>query len=182
MANTTPTDVLDVIKSQHDEVKRLFTQVTAAKGEQLEATFCDLRRMLAIHETAEEEVVYPVLRGIGDEGKRVAEARTTEEAEATKMLARLEGMEAGSGEFTKLLATFRTAVLHHAESEEAEVFPLIRTQDADTRQRMATAFEMAEKAAPTHAHPHSGTSATSNLIAGPALAIMDRVRDTLRKT
>ncbi len=182
MATSTPTDVLDVIESQHNEVKRLFTEVATATGDGLESAFCDLRRTLAIHETAEEEVVYPVLRGIGEEGKRVADARTTEEAEATKMLAKLEDTQTGSKEFTALLEKFRTAVLQHAQAEESQVFPLIRTQDADSRQRMAAAFQMAEKAAPTLPHPHSGTSLAGNLITGPALSIMDRVRDTLRKT
>jgi hemerythrin superfamily protein len=183
MADTKGTDVIEVVKTQHQEVKRLLSRVAAGAGDSLEESFCELRRMIAVHETAEEEIVYPALRSTGEEGKRVADARTAEEAEGTKVLAKLEGLTPGTAEFSKLFEEFRVAVLHHAESEEAEVFPILRSsQKPEMLQKMAEAFEVAEKAAPTHAHPHSGTSAVSNLIAGPALAIMDHVRDALHKS
>jgi len=178
----TTSNVIDLIESQHEQIKKLLTQVATDKGEALEASFCELRRLIAVHETAEEEIVYPALRASGDEGRRVAEERTSEEAEGTKVLAKLEEIGPGGGEFMSTFEQFRTAVLSHATAEENHVFPLLRrTQDADALSKMAKAFELAEKAAPTHAHPHAGTSAASNLIAGPALAIMDRVRDAIHK-
>jgi hemerythrin superfamily protein len=177
------TDVIDVITAQHQEVKRLLTQVVAGSGDALDQSFCELRRMIAVHETAEEEIVYPTIRLAGADGKRVADARTAEEAEGTKVLARLEGMKPGSAEFTALFGEFRAAVLSHAQAEESSVLPLLRSgQTPEALQKMARTFELAEKAAPTHAHPHAGTGATSHLIAGPALAIMDHVRDALRQT
>ena len=178
----TTTDVIQVITSQHEQVKKLLSEVGAGSGKALERSFNELRRTIAVHETAEEEVVYPALRSSGDEGKRVADARTTEEAEGTKVLAQLEDAELGSQQFTALFEKFRKAVLAHAEAEEAEALPLLkRTQDPAMLAKMAKAFEIAEKAAPTHAHPHAGTSAAANLVAGPALAIMDRVRDALHQ-
>jgi hemerythrin superfamily protein len=181
MAETASKDVIDVILSQHQEIKSLLTQVASSKGEAADSSFCELRRLVAVHETAEEEIVYPVLRTCGDEGKQIADARTKEEAEGNKVLFELEGMEAGSAEFMKTFEQFRKAVLDHAEHEEHEVMPLLRrSQEADRLQSMGRAFEVAEKAAPTHAHPHAPTSATGNIVTGPALAIMDRVRDALR--
>jgi hemerythrin superfamily protein len=178
----TKSDVTELIKAQHEEVKKLLTQVASGSGEALEASFCELRRMIAVHETAEEEIVYPAIRSTGEDGKRIAAARTAEEAEGAKVLAQLEGQTPGSAEFSGLFEDFRKAVLSHAEAEEAEVLPLLRSsQSSDTLARMATAFEIAEKAAPTHAHPHAGTSAAANMIVGPALAIMDHVRDAIRK-
>jgi hemerythrin superfamily protein len=179
------TDVIDVIQAQHQQVARLLTEVAVGTGDALDASFCELRRLIAVHETAEEEIVYPTIR-LGDaegEGNRVADARTAEEKEGIKTLAELEGMEPGSAEFTALFSTFRIAVVSHAEAEESTVFPLLRdSQTPAALRRMARTFELAEKVAPTHPHPHTGTSATSNLITGPALAIMDHVRDAIRKT
>jgi hemerythrin superfamily protein len=175
-------DVIDVIKAQHQQVARLLTEVAVGTGNALDESFCELRRMIAVHETAEEEVVYPTIRLSGVEGQRVADARTAEEAEGTKVLARLEAMKPGSAEFAELFATFRTAVVSHAEAEESSVLPLLRTgQTPQALRNMARTFELAEKAAPTHAHPHTGTSAASNLVTGPALAIMDHIRDALHK-
>jgi hemerythrin superfamily protein len=113
----------------------------------------------------------------------VAEERTADEQKGTEVLSRLEKMTVGSTEFTALFTQFRADVLAHAESEEATVLPLLQsTQSPDNLRKMASAFELAEKAAPTHAHPHSGTSAVSNMVTGPAVAIIDRVRDALRKS
>ena len=182
MAEST-TDVVDLIKAQHQQVKSLLTRVAAGSGTGREESFCDLRRMIVVHETAEEEVVYPALRASGAEGQRVAEARTAEEQEGTEVLSKLEKLDTGGTEFTTLFTKFRNAVLQHAEAEEATVLPLLRsTQTPENLHKMASAFELAEKAAPTHAHPHSGTSAVSNLVTGPAVAMMDRVRDALRKS
>jgi hemerythrin superfamily protein len=183
MTAASTTDVIEVIEGQHQQVKHLLSAVASGAGASLDESFCELRRMIAVHETAEEEIIYPALRSTGEAGKRVADARTAEEAEGTKVLAKLEDLSPGSAEFTKVFEEFRRAVLEHAEAEEAEVFPILRdTQKPDVLRKMAQAFEVAEKAAPTHAHPHAGTSAIGNLIAGPALAIMDHVRDALHKS
>lgn len=182
MGDKTSMDVIGVVNEQHNQIKKLLTQVAADRGEALESSFCDLRRLIAVHETAEEEIIYPALRSTGDEGKRLADARTAEEAEGTKLLAKLERSSPGSAEFSQMFEEFRTAVLKHATAEETQVLPLLRsTQKPDKLKKMAKAFEAAEKAAPTHAHPHAGTSATANLIAGPALSIMDHVRDAIRQ-
>jgi hemerythrin superfamily protein len=174
-------DVIDVIRAQHQQVAHLLTEVAVGTGEALDASFCELRRLIAVHETAEQEIVYPTIRLAGAEGKRVADARTAEEREGIRTLARLEGMKLGSAGFTALFSEFRKAVVSHAEAEESSVLPLLRSgQTPEALRRMARSFELAEKVAPTHAHPHSGTSAASNLITGPALAIMDHVRDALR--
>jgi hemerythrin superfamily protein len=177
------TDVIEVIKAQHQKVGRLLTEVAVGTGDAVEASFCELRRMIAVHETAEEEIVYPTIRRGGAEGARVADARTAEEAEGTKVLAKLEGMKPGSAEFTALFSEFRAAVVSHSEAEESSVLPLLRSGETpEALRRMARMFELAEQAAPTHPHPHTGTSAASNMITGPALAIIDHVRDALRKT
>src|SRR5579871_4109608 len=118
------TSVVDLIRSQHEQVKTLLTRVATGTGSELESGFCDLRRMLVVHETAEEEVVYPALRATGAEGLRIAEERTKEEQEGTEMLSKLEDIDVSSGEFSTTFEQFRTAVLNHATAEEATVLPL----------------------------------------------------------
>ena len=54
-----PTDVVDFLTAQHEQIKSLFVKTLSASGESRENAFVDLRRLLAVHETVEEEIVHP---------------------------------------------------------------------------------------------------------------------------
>ena len=173
-------DVVDLLKAQHDQVKSLFATLRTAKEQAVETGFDNLRAMLAVHETAEEEVVYPALRSLGFDD--IVEARLTEEDEAKKTLADLEKMGPTAPQFAGELASFEKAVLAHAEAEETHVFPrLLQGIDRDQRQKMALAVMAAEAIAPTHAHKMAPKSATGNLLVGPFVAMVDRVRDVIHE-
>ena len=173
-------DVVDLLLAQHRDVRQLFTQVQVGGASAAEAFEC-LVRLLAVHETAEEEVVHPALRSIGPEGERVAEARKAEEDDAKKALSDLEKLGVEGDGFASQFQRFRAEVLAHAEAEEHEVFPLLRRSlDADELDKLRTAVEKAERMAPTHPHPHAPESAVGNLVVGPFVAIADRVRDAIR--
>jgi len=177
---STTGDVVDLLLAQHQEVKRLFSEVHGPGEDRAEA-FARLVRLLAVHETAEEEVVYPAVRSTGPEGERAAEARKAEEADAKRELADLEKLGVDDPAFDGRFGTFRMAVLEHARNEEQEVFPLLRSSlDAEKLQSMRKAVELAERFAPTHPHPHGPESAVGNLVVGPFVSVVDRVRDALR--
>lgn len=173
-------DVVDLLEAQHRDVRQLFDQLEGGGAERAETFEC-LVRLLAVHETAEEEVVYPALRSVGPDGDRIADARTSEEGQAKYALSELESLGVGAQEFSEKLAAFRLHVMEHAASEEREVFPVLRRSlEDDTRRAMRTALEAAEQMAPTHAHPHAPESALGNLITGPFVAVVDKVRDAIR--
>jgi hemerythrin superfamily protein len=173
-------DVVDLLMAQHEQVKSLFATLRTVTGEAANAPFDELRKMLAVHETAEEEVVYPVLRS--QDADDIVEARLAEEADAKQVLAELEKMGPTAAGFAGELASFEKAVLAHAEAEEHEVFPRLRQKvDSEQRLEMARAVRAAEAIAPTHPHPKGPESATGNLIIGPFVAIADRVRDAIRE-
>src|SRR3954447_7775621 len=73
-------DVVSLLISQHNQVKALFARVKSSTGEQKRDSFQDLVRLLAVHESAEEQVVHPAARH--DAGDSVVEARLHEEDEA----------------------------------------------------------------------------------------------------
>jgi len=52
-------DVVDLLLSQHNEVKALFARVKSSTGEAKRDAFQELVRLLAVHESAEEQVVHP---------------------------------------------------------------------------------------------------------------------------
>ncbi|MCV7077025.1 hemerythrin domain-containing protein [Mycobacterium szulgai] len=174
-----PDDVVDFLVSQHEQIKSLFEETLSASGKQREEAFVELRRLLAVHETVEEEIVHPrVKRKIAD-GKAVVEKRLEEEHEAKTVLKDLERLDVDSAEFTSQLQELRDAVLDHAEHEEKDEFTkLVEQLSSDELQKMGRAAKLAEVIAPTR--PHAGVeSQMANLVAGPFAAMMDRARDAI---
>jgi hemerythrin superfamily protein len=172
-------DAIAFLKEQHDQVRSLMNTVASGAGDQAE-NFQDLVRMLAVHETAEEMVVYPAVRASVPDGRPLADARVAEESAAKDMLSELEKIGVADSSFDAKFATFASAVQDHAEHEEKEVFPKLRDNlEKGTLETMRAALVVAEAAAPTHPHPHGPDGAIGNMVVGPFVAIADRVRDAL---
>jgi hemerythrin superfamily protein len=181
MTGTTQQDGVRFLRNQHDEIRSLLREAAKAEGEGRRAPFERLVRLLAVHETAEEIVVYPMIRNVGADGDSIADRRLAEEESAKDELSELERLDVTSGEFERRFRELRKAVEGHAKSEEREVFPLIEQVSDDKQlEGMARALEAAESMAPTHPHKAAPTSATGNLLVGPMVAVVDRVRDALR--
>lgn len=175
-------DVVDLLLAQHARIEELFLLVAGGEGEAQRAAFDDLVRLLAVHETAEEEVVHPLARGLpGGGGDAQVEERLAEERQAKEMLRELvDGGVAADG-FGPGLLLLRDAVLRHARHEERYEFPLLRQHiPAKRLRRLATAVRAAEAAAPTRPHP-GVESATANAALGLPMALVDQVRDTVRR-
>lgn len=173
-------DVVGFLTSQHEQIKTMFNNVTAKTGSEREEAFVELRRMLAVHEAAEEEIVHPRAKKVDDSVAAVVEARLHEEQEAKQMLTELEKLDLESPEFESKFREFQSDVIAHAEAEEHQEFTKLEAAlDDDQLTRMRKAVEMAEAIAPTRAHPMAGESATVNMLAGPFASMLDRARDAL---
>ena len=176
---STGTDVVAFLKDQHEQIKSLFAQILEEKGDARTEQFSVLRRLLAVHETAEEEIVHPVARRVLPDGDEIVQRRLDEENDAKSILAELENIEVASPEFDRRFRELRDMVVTHAESEEQEEFERLAAHlDGSQLERMRTAMKLAEDVAPTR--PHAGVeSATANILAGPFASMMDRARDAL---
>jgi hemerythrin superfamily protein len=175
-------DAIDVLLAQHNEIKQLFTLVESSEGEARQREFDHLRALLAVHETAEEEVLRPMTRSTVPDGNAIADARMEEENEAKEVLANLEKLGCASPEFMPKFLEFKKSVLAHAEHEEHEEFPGIRSaKTPDELKKMGKRIKMAEKMAPTHPHPSAKTT-TANYLAGPFAAVLDKVRDQMNSS
>ncbi|HZC72571.1 MAG TPA: hemerythrin domain-containing protein [Jatrophihabitans sp.] len=174
-----PADVVSFLKAQHMQIKTLLEQVAGTTGEQRQAAFDQVRRLLAVHETAEEEVVHPRARREITDGEEVVAARLAEEHSGKKMLAEIEKLDVDSAEFEEKFRVLRDDIVKHAEAEEREEFEQLGAELDDVAlARMRNAVKIAEAVAPTH--PHAGAeSPAANLLAGPFAAMLDRTRDLL---
>ena len=145
-------DVVDLLEQQHARIRELFALVRSTSGDQRRALFDDLRRLLAVHETAEEMVVHPSARKHG--ANDVVDARLAEEHDAKRVLQQLIAMDVDDADFDDRLAGFERMVLDHADGEEREEFPHLRTHATSVElSLMAKAVLAAEALAPTRPHP-----------------------------
>lgn len=173
-------DVIGLLLRQHQEIRRLFAETEKSRGREREDTFDRLRHLLAVHETAEEEIVHPEARRTLDNGDEVVDARLEEENQAKRLLEEIERVGPQAANFTTLLRQLKQAVLEHAEHEERDEFPQFsQRHPAYQREAMGKALKVALATAPTHPHP-GVESATANLLIGPYAAMLDRSRDVVR--
>ncbi len=174
-------DVVDLLLRQHALIRDFFDEVENAPAGERAEPFQRLVRLLAVHETAEEEIVHPYVRHKIDGGEAVVEERLAEENEAKQLLMQMDKAGADDPQFLANLTTLRAAVTAHAEAEERDEFTRLRARTSEAERRaMAAGVKAAEAMAPTH--PHAGVeSATKNLLVGTPVAMMDRARDVIRK-
>jgi hypothetical protein len=157
----------------------MFEEVIGARSEERAEAFIELRRLLAVHEAAEEEIVHPVARRALADGQSIVERRLREEKEAKAALTELEKLDIDSVDFETKLVALRTNVIAHADSEETEEFnKLGNVLDMSRLARMRKAAELAEAVAPVRPHPSIQPSA-ANMFGGPFASMLDRARDAL---
>ncbi|PNG19095.1 hemerythrin domain-containing protein [Streptomyces cahuitamycinicus] len=174
-------DVVALLMQQHNHIRDLFAEVENATADDRGEAFRRLVRLLAVHETAEEEVVHPAARRLLQDGEQVVDDRLEEERAAKEKLSRLDDMDPDDPGFMSALRELRADVLQHAASEEQYEFPGLREKaGAQQLALMATAVRAAEAMAPTRPHPGVETAA-ENIAVGPVAAVIDRTRDALRK-
>ena len=168
------------LREEHQEVRQLLAKVDAASGKEKAELFHQLVAELVRHEVAEEEILRPVSKRTA--GEEIANARIEEESKAEELLKELEKLDPSSAEFSAKFATLRQDVEAHAHAEETIEFPKIEAgADPTTLKRLASAFEAAKAAAPTHPHPATPNTPAANVLAGPFAAVADRARDVVRK-
>jgi hemerythrin superfamily protein len=173
-------DVVAYLKNQHEQIKGLFAQVIAATGEERKRVFYDLRSLMAVHETAEEQIVHPVAaKKLGPAGATAVDARLAEERKAKLALIALEQLDVTSEEFETKIRALQGDVLAHAQSEEREEFDKLgEALDSTHLARMKKAVELVEAVAPTRPHPGI-ESPLANMFVGPFASVIDRTRDAL---
>jgi hemerythrin superfamily protein len=132
-------DVVELIKSDHREVERLF-DLLQKQPQTRSLNFPVLCSLLIAHSRAEEAEVYPVAKSEAGETDEVAHSQG-EHAEAEHMLEQMTAMDPESAEFGAALEELIKAVNHHVEEEESRVLPGMQQRlSEDRRAELAEAF------------------------------------------
>lgn len=171
-------DVVDLLIEQHDRIRSLAEEVTEAEGEGKQHSFGELVQLMAVHESAEEQVLHPAGRkSVGDD---IVDDLLRDEDDIKTQLAELYQLGTGDSFFDTQFGAVRQAILIHLEREERDEFPVLRrTSDPARLRRLAGAVRAAEAVAPSRPHPQAGVHPLPNLLAGPPVALFDAVRDAV---
>jgi len=139
-----PRNAVDFLIGQHKQIKSLFEKTLDSSGKERQKAFLELRRLLAVHETAEKEFVHSRAKRKMPDGDKVVGARLEEEHEAKTVLAKLEKLDVDAEEFTRQLSKLRDAMLDHAEHEEKEEFSKLQEElSEDELEQMGRAAKLA---------------------------------------
>lgn len=118
-------DVLEILRTQHQEVDQLFEQLESGGGDR-GAVFTELADKLAAHAAVEEQVFYPaVMHAKTEELLREA---VEEHLAVKRVLADLLALdiEDDEDEFDAKIAVLEESFAHHAhEEEEGKLFPIL---------------------------------------------------------
>lgn len=111
-------DFVTLLTEDHRRVEQLFKRFDETADPTVAMEVC---RALTVHTAVEEELVYGLYSAKVDNAG-AAEARR-EHAEAKDLVAQIEAMDPGSDDLMPTMTKLKTAVLHHVDEEEHEMFP-----------------------------------------------------------
>jgi hypothetical protein len=127
------TGAVEILKEQHDKVKKAFREFDKLGREdtqaqqQLVQTVCE---DLKLHTTLEEELFYPAAREAIDDEDLLNEAQVEHET-AKMLIEQLENMGAEDPNFHATFIVLGEYVMHHVKEEEGEMFPQAKKSDLD---------------------------------------------------
>lgn len=120
-------DALELLKTDHKNVKELFKKAEANKNEkQQKQLFEQIKTELETHTHIEETVFYPAVAK-NEELKDMVLESLEEHKQVKTLLREMESLSSDSAKFEPKLKVLMENVEHHAvEEEEGKMFPKVR--------------------------------------------------------
>eukprot|EP01041_Mallomonas_annulata_P029247 gene29247-51210_t len=128
-------DALDLLKADHDKVKRLFQEfedlkATEDEDERKAELVDEICYELTVHAMIEEEIFYPAVRAAIDDDDLMDEA-DVEHAGARELIRQLEVLYPGDDHFDATVTVLGEEVAHHITKEESDMFDAVRGAGID---------------------------------------------------
>jgi len=177
---STGRDVISVLTEDHREVEQMFVRIEQlAPGNPERKRLADrVVRELVRHAEAEEVYVYPAFRRCLPDGDAIADREIDEHSAAERSMKLLQRLGVDDPAFDQALAQLMGEVREHVAEEEGDYFPMLAAHaPAKDLETLGRAVTTVKKVVPTRPHPSSPDRPPLNLMVGPAVGLVDRVRD-----
>ena len=119
-------DVIHAVLHDHDQMRRLCTDLRQADGADKKRLFAELYQVVNVHELGDLAVVHPAARGNTANGDRTAVACMTEGADIARAFAELHALGVEHASFDSKFAVVHQAIHDHTAHEERDEFPVLR--------------------------------------------------------
>ncbi len=114
-------NVLDILKSQHNQIKNLFKEVGDTMDKNLEAQIVN---QLAGHTFGEDSIFYPALSAKAETAGIVEEAKA-EHVNMDSLVSKMQAIHTQDA-WLEAVKELKASVLKHIKEEESEMFPLVK--------------------------------------------------------
>ena len=130
-------NAIDLLIADHNRVRGLFSRFKTAKEADATGDMGDIATTifeeLEVHTTIEEEIFYPAVHDLTGETGEVVDEGVQEHHVVKLLMAELGQTPVVDDEWTAKMAVLIENVEHHAEEEEKEMFPTVRSSMAADR-------------------------------------------------
>jgi hemerythrin superfamily protein len=130
-------DAIELLTSDHDEVRAMFEQFRSAKEaentEQMRSLQKQIFEELDTHTRIEEDIFYPAVRALDVEDLTETVTEGVQEHHVVKVLMREIRDVSDQEIFEAKMTVLMENVEHHAEEEESEMFPDLREHMSEQR-------------------------------------------------
>lgn len=135
--------VFEMLKEDHDKVKKLFEDFESAEGRERGEIAKTAIQELEIHADLEERLIYPAIRAELDDADMMNEA-VEEHHLVHVLIAELKKLKSGDEKFQAKFSVLSELVKHHIQEEEDEMFPKAEACDIDWESLEATVLKRKE--------------------------------------
>jgi iron-sulfur cluster repair protein YtfE (RIC family) len=142
-------DALDLMKHDHDDIKKLFKQaLNATAGSERADLLHRIRAELVAHERMEEDVFYPVLRASSEKAKDVVLEGYEEHHVIDTILDELLALPEDAEEWQAKAKVLHENLEHHIDEEEGEMFKRAKAAlSKEELQELGARMQQAKEAA-----------------------------------
>ncbi|HWU94198.1 MAG TPA: hemerythrin domain-containing protein [Sphingomonas sp.] len=129
----------EALALEHEATRKVFDQIEATDERSTtkrNLLLAHLKHALMKHAVEEENVIYPALREAGQ--KEAADALTKEHGYVKQYLYELENTPTASPDWIAKVRQFRGEIEEHMAEEEMRLFPMLRAQLSDEKNKALT--------------------------------------------
>jgi hemerythrin superfamily protein len=125
-------NAIDLLIADHNRVRGLFSRFRAAKdadaGSDMAQIAAKIFEELEVHTAIEEDIFYPAVHDVTEATGDVVDEGVQEHHVVKLLMAELGQTPVVDDEWTAKLVVLIENVEHHAEEEETELFPTLRSK------------------------------------------------------